>query len=180
MPLGGDGGDALADGAGEVGLDHRLAGAGIDEAAGDRRLEPGVERDHGQAIRGRADAADDQPAEIDADEIDQPVVLLRLLQRDGEAGEDRQRVGDGDAVVEQRAEDARDRGKVQRRGVDRLDQPGGAGFHAIEQRLDLVRAEQRGGAVAEHLVEVRGDHRRRIDREEALGRGEIALRRIDP
>ena len=41
-------GDAFADDAREIGLDHRLAGGGIVQPLDDHRLEPGIERGTGR------------------------------------------------------------------------------------------------------------------------------------
>ena len=116
-------GDALADHAGEVGLDHRLAGASGRACPG--RSSPSSAASSvitGSRSFGRADAADDQRAQIGAQQVDQPVVVERLLDRLAEAGEDRQRMADRDAVLQQRAQQAGQRGERQRLRVDRLDQ----------------------------------------------------------
>ena len=96
-------GDAFPDHGGKIGFDHRIAGDRIMQALNDRPFKRGIEGDDGQAGVRRADAANDQRAKIGAHPLDQPVMFLRLLHRARQAGQDRQGVADGDAILQQRA-----------------------------------------------------------------------------
>lgn len=96
----------FADVAGQVRFDQRLAGGRIAETLDNRRLKLGVEGQHRQPLARRTDPPDDQPAQVGPDQFDQPVMIDRHLHSIGQAGEDRQRVADRNAIFQQRTQHA--------------------------------------------------------------------------
>jgi hypothetical protein len=107
-------------------------------------------------------------------------MIGRDLHPISEAGEDRQRVADRNAVIQQGAQHAGQGGKAERLRVDRFNQAGIVLFDRIQDGANLIWPQQFAGTFAEQLVELGGDYGRGVDCQETLGNGQVALRRIDP
>ncbi len=88
----GEGIESLSNHLAAARLDHRLTGRGVSEAAKDCSFKRSVERRHFERLIRRCYTAHDLRAQIDADLIYQFVEILRVLQREREAGENRLRV----------------------------------------------------------------------------------------
>src|SRR3546814_6176762 len=129
-----------------------------------------VQRDDLVLVLQPAQPLHDQPTQGRADKLGQLGRVLCPVRNPCQSLHNPPEIADGHAFVEQRLEHLRDRLERQRLG-DIADKLGCCRMQGVEQLLPFVLTEQLAGLALEDLVDVRCDHRRRIDDRIAAGDG---------
>ncbi len=170
----------FADRPGKIRFDHDFARCRILQSAYHHILKRCRQREHRQLCVGRADFGYDHGAQICANDVDQAIMIGCLLGGERDAGENTQAVSQRDAVCQQRFQQARHGGERQwlrRDGLDQLSMPRA---QMIDKVAYLVRPEKILRACGKQLVDLRGDHAFRIDREVSFGNSQVPRTRVDP